>query len=431
MGMPNDERINDKNSHGASNSKNPFADSNWAFQGDKRGRSDGVIDFGVNSAKRMEDPLSKARNMPSQMPENSFRDAWDMDARRREQAAPIVSKNPPQQAGVSVPPSIPDKTSRMRMPDGITPSAPLAGGAVSAWSAMVQNMKMATDSSNRTIRISAQESAGSTQPPASVMSPTNTQFPSTQISIPAQPVLPVEHVPQAIEPIPEMSVTHIPERRIVAYAGLFAKNEGAYSEIILDGGDKLVKLPGFDRAAGADISFPNAIIIRNTGVYLVNYEMNIKYAEDAGTIALSLLINGKPEIGHVHEANLCDMLEDGAIPQAEEIKVDRYHDVQEENAAPKSSSDESNDLLIEPGDPFISDPVRMSWHGFMELQSGDHISLRVSSSHAGRLHMDNGRHTFVNIILLEPLSVVDARTNMHSESIPLNGEVFVPPPPLG
>ena len=440
--MPNEDKVKDRNASGANGSKNPFADSNWLYQNDRQAAADGIIDFGVNSAKRVSDPITKARNMPMRMPDHSFRDTSDLDERKREreqaQAAAaqdiLAAASTPATQGIPGMPGMPPEVAyRMRMPDSITPPAPPPGGAVSAWSAMVQNMKMAQDSSPRTVRITPSQNdiPRAAQGTESFQSSPLMQFPPlsppaqpTQAAFPAQSFQPFTVPAAPAAPAAEAAPTHTPERRIVAYAGLYALSEGAYSDIIMDGSDKLVKLPGFDRAAGADISFPNAIIVRHTGVYLVNYEMNIRSAEDAGTVALSLLINGKPTRGHVHETLLNDMRDTRGT---REINPTEQTAADAQGVALPVAPPNEGAGNAEPEESMVSGPARMSWHGFMELQSGDHLSLRVSSARAGRLRMDSGRHTFINIILLEPLNAINARPSDTDAAV--SDDVSVPPPP--
>jgi hypothetical protein len=147
--------------------------------------------------------------------------------------------------------------------------------------------------------------------------------------------------------------------------------------------------------------------------------MNIRSSENSGLITLSLLVDGKQESGHIHPFALCDMPEVNAnrAPETELAEPVIYPEeptgeTDEADEADEADYDVPNDVPRNEAPLVLEEPnlesgyLRLHWQGFMPLRENSHISLRIESTHAGVLHMDAGRHTFINVMLVEPLTEV-------------------------
>jgi hypothetical protein len=390
----NEERINDIGYA----TRNPFADNSWYAEparnaGKPAKPQEASEDYGKNSGVRTDDPITRARNMPSNLSEQTFKNTGA--------ASPVV-ENPlfraqtgdtPVSLTWDGTPSQIDMMYRMRMPETVQPPPPPPGGAVTAWSAMMQTLNKAATVAHPAAKITVQEAA-----PANFLDAPFVGIKQDDASKAVQPDFFMSTIRgEAQQTARQQAQTERPAH----YAGIYCPYEGAYIDIALDGNDHIVKLPSTDRSNGANVSFPNSILIRQAGVYYVSYEMNIRSAENCGTITLSLLVDGKQEAGHIHPFALCEMPE--PAQQDQPTQPPAADDVpMPETVADGTVVSEAPPTYEE--QPTESGYLRLHWQGFMQLRSGAHISMKIGSTHAGVLHMDAGRHTFVNAMLVEPLT---------------------------
>lgn len=151
----------------------------------------------------------------------------------------------------------------------------------------------------------------------------------------------------------------------VAYGGLVSFLPRV---IALEGGYQTLDLSDeTNRHRMIGLAAPHSVNVRMDGVYLVEYELALRYAVGVDLLRLELCVNGQ------------------AVPNQ---FVER--DV---SALPSGPDDKK---------PSFAREVRMHGKGFLPLASDDALSLRMYSPSEGSVETNDGQNAYIILMLVEP-----------------------------
>jgi hypothetical protein len=148
--------------------------------------------------------------------------------------------------------------------------------------------------------------------------------------------------------------------------------------IALGGGYQQLELPdSTDRSRALELSHNNSVVIRISGVYLVEFELAVRYATGVDLLRLELCVNGD------------------AVPN--------YFVERDVSALPESADDTK---------PSLAREVRLHGKGFLPLNSSDILNLRIYAPSEGSIETNDGQNSILLLLLVEPLDdIYDAATD--------------------